>query len=307
MKKRDQLFVLLLAASVLPACGVRPRTVVQQEPGTSRQGSSSQAVRGAREHLVARGDTLYGIAFRHGVDYRDLARWNAINAPYTIYPGQRLRLSGQSTSATAAAPTRNPGRTTTPVAATSGVPTPTRTPVSNSSPSTNPQQTSAPVAVVTTPAPVTPSVTSAPNVTPAPPANTPMVSTGSTRLVQGINWRWPATGQIISRYVAGDQTRQGVGIGGSSGQAVVAAADGEVVYSGAGLIGYGELIIVRHSDEFLSAYGHNRKRLVNEGQRVKAGQQVAEMGRTGTSRDMLHFEVRKNGKPLDPMGFLPAR
>ncbi|MBH1663571.1 peptidoglycan DD-metalloendopeptidase family protein [Stenotrophomonas maltophilia] len=122
-----------------------------------------------------------------------------------------------------------------------------------------------------------------------------------------IAWRWPADGAIVGRYVAGDATKQGVDIAGTSGQAVKATANGVVVYSGAGLVGYGELIIIKHSDQWLSAYGHNRKRLVNEGQSVKAGEQIAEMGRTGANRDMLHFEIRYNGKPVDPQQYLPAR
>ena len=93
----------------------------------------------------------------------------------------------------------------------------------------------------------------------------------------------------------------------AAGQPVLAAADGVIVYSGSGLVGYGELIIVKHSDEWLSAYAHNRRRLVGEGAQVKAGQQIAELGRTGTSRDMLHFEVRRNGKPVDPMQVLPKQ
>jgi lipoprotein NlpD len=127
------------------------------------------------------------------------------------------------------------------------------------------------------------------------------------RNAQGVTWRWPASGQIVSKYVNGDPTRQGVNIAGSSGQPVFAAAAGEVVYSGAGLIGYGELIIIKHSDTFLSAYGHNRKRLVGEGQRVTSGQQIAEMGRSGAARDMLHFEIRQGGKPVDPLPLLPRR
>src|SRR5690606_59047 len=103
-------------------------------------------------------------------------------------------------------------------------------------------------------------------------------------------WQWPTQGQVIARYVAGDPTRQGIAIAGSAGQPVQAAADGVVVYSGTGLVGYGEVIIVKHSDEWLSAYGHNRKRLVAEGEAVKSGQAIAELGRSGTSRDMLHFE-----------------
>ena len=142
----------------------------------------------------------------------------------------------------------------------------------------------------------------------------PRTSAGSTAAPaatpptrSNISWRWPADGAVVGRFVAGETTRQGVDIAGTSGQAVKAAADGVVVYSGAGLVGYGELIIVKHNEQWLSAYGHNRKRLVNEGQSVKAGQQIAEMGRTGANRDMLHFEIRYNGKPVDPQQYLPAR
>ncbi|PSD22433.1 hypothetical protein C7E13_16140, partial [Stenotrophomonas maltophilia] len=131
---------------------------------------------------------------------------------------------------------------------------------------------------------------------------------GAGRAVKSnIAWRWPADGAIVGRYVAGDATKQGVDIAGTSGQPVKATANGVVVYSGAGLVGYGELIIIKHSDQWLSAYGHNRKRLVNEGQSVKAGEQIAEMGRTGANRDMVHFEIRYNGKPVDPQQYLPAR
>ncbi|NEL80407.1 MAG: peptidoglycan DD-metalloendopeptidase family protein, partial [Xanthomonas perforans] len=117
-------------------------------------------------------------------------------------------------------------------------------------------------------------------------------------------WRWPADGVVVGTFVSGETTKQGVDIAGASGQAVRAAADGVVVYSGAGLVGYGELIIIKHNDQWLSAYGHNRKRLLNEGQSVKAGQQIAEMGRSGAARDMLHFEIRYNGKPVDPLLYL---
>ena len=112
---------------------------------------------------------------------------------------------------------------------------------------------------------------------------------------------------MIGRFVAGDPTKQGVDIAGNGGAPVRAAADGVVVYSGAGLVGYGELVIIKHSEQWLSAYGHNRRRLVNEGQLVKAGEQIAEMGRSGAARDMLHFEVRYNGKPVDPLLYLPGR
>ncbi len=120
-------------------------------------------------------------------------------------------------------------------------------------------------------------------------------------------WRWPTQGTVISTYLAGEPTRQGLDIAGTSGQPVRSAADGVVVYSGAGLVGYGELVIIKHSNEWLSAYGHNRKRMVTEGQKVVAGQQIAEMGRTAAPRDMLHFEIRYDGKPVDPMQYLPAK
>lgn len=129
----------------------------------------------------------------------------------------------------------------------------------------------------------------------------------TTAIKSNISWRWPADGALVGRFVGADVTKQGVDIAGSSGQPVRATAQGVVVYSGAGLVGFGELIIIKHSDQWLSAYGHNRKRLVNEGQSVKAGEQIAEMGRTGTTRDMLHFEIRYNGKPVDPLLYLPPR
>lgn len=130
---------------------------------------------------------------------------------------------------------------------------------------------------------------------------TPELSSG------GVAWRWPSDGKVIAAYVSGEPTRQGIDIGGTAGDAVRAAAGGEVVYSGNGLIGYGELIIVKHNASFLSAYGHNRKRLVKEGDKVKAGQAIAEMGSSASSRDELHFEIRKNGKPVNPLDYLPPR
>lgn len=138
------------------------------------------------------------------------------------------------------------------------------------------------------------------------PATRPAVSTPAPA-ISGISWRWPAEGALVGRFVAGDATKQGIDIAGASGNDVRAAAAGTVVYSGAGLVGYGELIIIKHNDQWLSAYGHNRKRLVNEGQSVRVGEKIAEMGRTSAARDMLHFEIRHNGKPVDPLQYLPRR
>lgn len=138
-----------------------------------------------------------------------------------------------------------------------------------------------------------------PAITTTPAATAPAIS--------GISWRWPADGALVGRFVSGDATKQGVDIAGASGDDVRAAAAGTVVYSGAGLVGYGELIIIKHNEQWLSAYGHSRKRLVSEGQSVRAGEKIAEMGRTSASRDMLHFEIRHNGKPVDPLQYLPRR
>ncbi len=160
-------------------------------------------------------------------------------------------------------------------------------------------------------APPPPPTASAPVPRPSAPApsttNAPPPVAASRPTAGNLAWTWPADGQITSTYLAGEPTRQGVDIAGSSGQPVRAAADGVVVYSGAGLVGYGELIIIKHNSEWLSAYGHNRKRLVNEGQKVGAGQQIAEMGRTAAPRDMLHFEIRYDGKPVDPQLYLPKK
>ena len=249
---------LVLSIAVMAGLAACHSTVVRQT-GSSGGGRIVSQPKYGQTVRVQRGDTLYGLAFRNGIDFRDLAAWNGIGSPYTIYPGQTLRLYPSSGSP----PPASTG------AATTG----------------------------TAPRPTTPPATTAPK--PSPPQAAPVSS--------GFNWRWPADGHVIGRFIAGDATKQGIDIAGSGGQAVRAAADGVVVYSGAGLVGYGELIIVKHSEAWLSAYGHNRKRLVNEGQNVKAGQQIAEMGSSGAAREMLHFEIRYNGKPVDPQLYLPKR
>lgn len=268
--KTGRALVVVAAALVLAACS---STVVREPSRGGRTPVRVSTPKYGASAVVQRGDTMYGIAFRNGIDARDLAAWNGISAPYTIYPGQRLKLYPGSGNATASRPP-----VSRPVPARPGGATPvTGTP-------------SAPT--------VRPPVATAPSR--PPPAPTAPVSSG-------IDWRWPADGQLLSRYVAGEPTKQGIDIAGSSGAPVRAASDGVVVYSGSGLVGYGELIIIKHNDAWLSAYGHNRNRMVNEGQLVKSGQQIAEMGRSGAARDMLHFEVRYNGKPVDPLLYLPKK
>lgn len=134
------------------------------------------------------------------------------------------------------------------------------------------------------------------------------VQVNPVRVQQGpINWDWPAGGAIVGTFSASGVENKGIDIAGSKGDAVVAAADGEVVYAGSGLLRYGDLLIIKHNDSFLSAYAHNDALLVQEGDRVQQGEKIAELGSTGIDRDMLHFEIRLEGKPVDPMGYLPPR
>jgi len=239
--------VLLALAVMLAACG---SSHVVRSSGNGPLGVSKPKY--GVTATVHRGQTLYRIATDNGIAARDLAAWNGIAPPYTIYPGQRLRLYPGGSQATRSAN----ARTATPPPRAASTPRPAPTPVPPSSP---------------------------------------------------FAWRWPTQGALLSRFVAGEPTRQGIDVGGNGGQPVLAAADGVVVYSGSGLVGYGELVIVKHNAQWLSAYGHNRARLVNEGQVVKAGQQIAEMGHSGAARDMLHFEIRYNGKPVDPLRYLPTK
>ncbi|HSC10542.1 MAG TPA: peptidoglycan DD-metalloendopeptidase family protein [Rhodanobacteraceae bacterium] len=324
--------VLLLAScsSNPPAPVVNLSTTVQApaDEATPRKAASAGAT-----YRVVRGDTLYAIAFRNGVDFRELAAWNGIEPPYRIYAGQDLRLgplnaqqqsSSRSVAPAPVAPTHPPATAATaapPVAPTApanqngrtsggmfeDVPATPAVPAeqTTSAPSTTSQR---PGSAEIPAAPAAPAVPSTVTEAPAKPAAAPKPPEAvAVNGAGGPAWRWPGKGPLIGSFVAGDQTRQGIDIGGTAGDPVLAAADGEVVYSGNGLLGYGELIIVKHNASFLSAYGHNRKRLVQEGEKIKAGQQIAEMGSSASARDELHFEIRKNGKPVNPIDYLPPR
>lgn len=166
--------------------------------------------------------------------------------------------------------------------------------------------------VATKPAPVPPAVsTSVPaKPAPAPASTTTPPSSGATPVVAGPavgGWAWPASGTLIGRFASNGSLNKGIDIAGQLGQPVLAASGGTVVYAGSGLRGYGELVIIKHNETYVSAYGHNRRLLVREGQQVKVGQSIAEMGSTGTDRVKLHFEIRRQGKPVDPLQYLPRR
>ncbi len=205
----------------------------------------------AGQYRIQKGDTLFKIAFEHGLDYRDLAAWNDLSDPARIRGGDLLRLSA---------------------------PRP-RT--------------------VTAPLPAAPGVTARQlKPEPAPPVEPPDESPPDA-------WVWPGQGPLLARF--GERLNKGIDIGGTQGGPVQAAASGKVVYAGSSLRGYGKLIIIRHGKTLLSAYAHNARILVAEGQNVERGQTIAEMGSTDSDRVKLHFEIREFGKPVDPLSYLPKQ
>ena len=271
---------LLLLCLLLNACAsggnapvVSPAEARQPKKyGTTR---SAQKTRDARpdSYTVKRGDTLYSIAWNYGLDYRHIAAWNSIRSPYTIYPGQRIRLHSIKLKHTAQ--TRSAA-----------------------------QKKAAPL----TPGPVTKKVESkstAPETKPGT-DNTQQARSESLPNIPGpVKWLWPTKGKIVKMDTP--ISKNGINIVGTEGQNIYAAAPGEVVYSGSGLLGYGRLIIIKHNDTYLSAYAHNKELLVKEGERVNTGQKIALMGKTSAGRTLLHFEIRKNGQPVDPLGYLPKQ
>ncbi len=216
-------------------------------------GACSSALRWAPEtHVVQSGETVYSIAFRYGVDQRDLIGWNNLGSGGLIFVGQRLRMAPPNGYSSARA----------------------------SSSTTGGRQPSAPTRAASSPAGSAPT---------------------------SVNWRWPTSGNVSAGFGASPQTQSGVQIAGKPGQPVHAAAGGQVVYAGSGLPGYGQLLIIKHTSDYLSAYGHNQALLVGEGDRVRPGQLIARMGNGPGQRPLLHFEIRRSGRPVNPLGYLPKR
>jgi len=261
-------------------------------------------------HVVKKGDTLYSIALDYGQDYRELAAWNNLEDPALIRVDQRLRLFPPDSVGELALPQAVPLPAEIP-------PAPVAVPV-KSEPKARKlpysEQALAQLKAATQkPAAASPPAT-APSPTPAavPPAKPAVKAPAIAAPKEGgsadvrLIWEWPTQGKLI--YGFGEGTNQkGVGIEGRSGQAVLASAPGKVVYSGSGLRGYGKLIIVKHNTSYLSVYAHNSQILVKEGQSVAKGQKIAEMGNSDSDRVALHFEIRRLGKPIDPLQYLPER
>ena len=267
-----------------PSSSSKPAEPERLPPGRENAGKPGY-------YTVKPGDTLIRIGLETGQNWKDISRWNQLENADLIEVGQVLRVvsPGQDPSQVASRPVVTPRIEPRPIA-----PAPVATaPV----PATPPATAATPAAS----APATPPVASTP--VPAPAAG-PAASAGRDA-DDDVNWLWPSQGPIVTGF---EGTRsKGVAISGKEGDPVLAAADGRVVYAGSGLRGYGNLIIIKHNDTLLTAYAHNKALLVREDQMVRRGQKIAEMGSSDTDRVKLHFEVRRKGKPVDPVKVLPAR
>lgn len=243
-------------------------------------------------HTVRAGDTLYSIAWYYGIDHRELAAWNNIPPPYLIHPGQRLAITPPL------------ARRTIPPAPPSSRPagSPPANPVA-SLPKSGPKASirSKPPAKSRPPKKTTKNVGNGKKVRTS---SLSGVENGDNGTKITSSWRWPAQGKVAAGFDPGSG-KKGIDITGRSGQSIFSAAAGDVVYSGSGLLGYGKLVIIKHDDVYLSAYGHNSQLLVKEGDKVAMGQEIAKMGVSPKEGAMLHFEIRKEGKPVDPTRYLP--
>ncbi|MCL2523409.1 MAG: peptidoglycan DD-metalloendopeptidase family protein [Betaproteobacteria bacterium] len=286
--------VYLIALSVLTAtlagCFSQPPAPAEDRGATAQ---TTTAPAGPGYYTVKRGDTLYRIAIENGQDYRDIAAWNYITNPAEIKEGQILRVIPPVAegSAVVTSPVDGGGSVEArpldaPPASASGFKTEPRVgkePYSDAAYiRLNPQTDPRPEAK--------PETTAMPPAAPGP---------------DDVPWIWPATGKLVAPF--SESGNKGLDLAGKAGDPILAAGDGKVVYVGSGLRGYGELVIIKHNATFLSAYAHNRKILVKEGAQVTRGQKIAEMGNTDSDTVKLHFEIRKQGKPVDPAQYLPKR
>ena len=320
------LFAVPALCVLLASCaGTRPAPVEDRPPAGAAQvvvPALVPAVPRAGVHVVAKGDTLYSIALEHGQDWRDLVAWNHIENPNLIRLGQELRITAPE-GVVETRPIATPGVESRPL----DTPPPTATqapaeqPVAAEAANTavlkreprggvEPYSEAAldrirsgpavpqPVAPVVAAATTAPVATASPAIVTAPDA---------VRTEDGIEWSWPSGGRIIGRF--GEGSNKGVDVAGRIGDPVLAAAGGRVVYAGEAMRGYGKLVIVKHDNTFLSAYAHNSKILVQERDTVKRGQRIAELGDSDTEagKPRLHFEIRRQGKPVDPLKYLPPR
>jgi lipoprotein NlpD len=285
--------------------------VERSEAGTPAEAAAQQA----HVYIVKKGDTLYSIAQSQGINQGDLAEWNNIQDPRAIYIGQQLNLSSPSQPEQPALfPVQEPAPPSAAITSPIGSP-----PETKHLPNTNKLKTEPkafklpyseqavaqlkkglmeiPPSVMTVKVDPTPEMKTDTGINSVPPAAEAIPDDDR------VEWTWPTKGKVSELF---SENTKGIDIAGKPGQEVTASAGGKVVYSGAGLRGYGKLVIIKHNNTYLSAYAHNNKLLVKEGQSVVKGQKIAEMGNTDSSLVKLHFEIRKNGKPVDPLKHLPG-
>ncbi|MFZ7276612.1 murein hydrolase activator NlpD [Avibacterium endocarditidis] len=248
-------------------------------------------------YKVRKGDTMFLIAYICGIDVKELAAMNNMSEPYTLSVGQTLKVSNETVPAPTPVNTTSTAKPVEPAVTYTPGPNGTQYgsdgsiigPVKSNTGTPAQATAQAPVAVTrTAPVVAKPVQTQAP-------------------AVSNVAWQWPTSGKIVQGFSTSDGGNKGIDISGSRGQAVNAAAAGRVVYAGNALRGYGNLIIIKHNDDFLSAYAHNESILVKDQQEVRAGQQIAKMGSSGTNSVKLHFEIRYKGKSVDPVNYLPRR
>lgn len=311
MKQTKVLLSAITLAMLLSACG----TTGVQAPVVERQhtpvtASASEARdRDPALYTVKRGDTLLRIALEHGQNYRDLAAWNNISDVNDIKVDQVLRVlpptgdTGGAQTSAVVMPAITEVRPAAPVVPKKNGPRGEKRPYSDAT-----------LAELRSDAGVAESPPAAPPAAPlAVPAKAAVATSGTGAPAAAVvaagdeklSWMWPSEGKVIGTFDEGKN--KGVDIAGKAGQQVVAAGAGKVMYAGSGIRGYGNLVIVKHSNSLLSAYAHNRSILVKEGQSVNKGQAIAEMGDSDADRVKLHFEIRQQGKPVDPSKFLPNR
>lgn len=279
------LLLAFLSAMVLSGCANknRPAPVEDRSPNAAR--APAKMVASADNagkpgfYSVKSGDTLIRIGMDNGQSWRDIARWNNIENPNLIETGQILRVT----------PPEETGVVVRPVSSTNVVTSP------------------APANTASAPAPASNTASVRP---PASAANPPNASTPANNLANSdsaedtVSFQWPTRGNVLAGF---DEVKnKGIDIAGKAGDPVLAAADGKVVYAGSGLRGYGNLVILKHNNTYLTAYAHNQSLLVKEDQAIKRGQKIAEMGNSDADQVKLHFEIRRQGKPVDPAKYLPA-
>ena len=289
-----------VVTSTAPAPGTATAPPAEAAPAKPLPGAENAGKPGY--YTVKPGDTLIRVGLDHGQNWRDIARWSALENPNIIEVGQVLRVVPPSADASGVV-----ARPVSPAGRVDGRPLDSRAadgkpvvPGTAASAAPGAAAAAAPATIPATPGAAAAPASAAP-ASPPPPA-TPAAPREAD---DDVNWAWPAAGAVVTPF--DENKSKGLAIAGRPGDPVLAAADGRVVYAGSGLRGYGNLVIVKHNGTFLTAYAHNQALLVKEDQVVRRGQKIAEMGSSDAERVQLHFEIRRQGKPVDPARLLPAR